>query len=387
MFAALQKLDAYPKTLDDYRIRTHAGALISIFSGIIILLLVISEISFFLTTDVHSQLLVDTTRDQMLTINVDVIFPNIPCAYLSLDVMDVAGGAQFDVQHLIYKKRLNSDGSPIGVEEVAVLEGELETRKKDREDTAALTQKEPGCGSCYGAESADFPCCKTCEDVREAYRRRSWAFTNPSGIAQCVSENWVQKMQEQKNEGCEMYGSLIVSKVAGNFHFAPGKSFQRDHLHMHDLLALQQEEYNVSHRIVRLSFGQEYPGLISPLDGVSKTQVEHGNAMFQYFVKIVPTTYINIDGYEIQTNQFSVTEHLRQTAKESQHPILPGVFFMYDLSPIMVVYTEASPPFAHLLTSLCAIIGGVFTVAGLIDSFVYHGSRELKKKIAIGKAS
>jgi len=103
MFAALQKLDAYPKTLDDYRIRTHAGALstnlvkfvqrytfdcsplvssllVSIFSGIIIVLLVISEISYFMTTDVHSQLLVDTTRDQSLTINVDVIFPNVPCA-------------------------------------------------------------------------------------------------------------------------------------------------------------------------------------------------------------------------------------------------------------------------------------------------------------------
>jgi len=54
--------------------------------------------------------------------------------------MDVAGGSQFDVQHLIYKKRLNSDGSPKGVEEIAVLDGELDARHKDRVDEGALTQ-------------------------------------------------------------------------------------------------------------------------------------------------------------------------------------------------------------------------------------------------------
>jgi hypothetical protein len=45
---------------------------------------------------------------------------------------------------------------------------------------------------------------------------------------------------------------------------------------------------------------------------------------------------------------------------------------MYDLSPIMVKFTEKQRSFAHFLTSVCAIVGGVFTVAGIIDSLVYH---------------
>ena len=33
--------------------------------------------------------------------------------------------------------------------------------------------------SCYGAESEDMPCCTTCEEVREAYRKKGWAISNP----------------------------------------------------------------------------------------------------------------------------------------------------------------------------------------------------------------
>ncbi|XP_054668092.1 endoplasmic reticulum-Golgi intermediate compartment protein 3-like isoform X4 [Grus americana] len=87
------------------------------------------------------------------------------------------------------------------------------------------------CESCYGAESEDIRCCNTCDDVREAYRRRGWAFKNPDSIEQCKREGFSQKMQEQKNEGCQVYGFLEVNKVAGNFHFAPGKSFQQSHVH------------------------------------------------------------------------------------------------------------------------------------------------------------
>lgn len=60
---------------------------------------------------------------------------------------------------------------------------------------------------------------------------------------------------------------------------------------------------------------------------------------------------------------------------------------MYELSPIMVKFTESRKSFAHFLTGVCAIIGGVFTVAGLVDSLIYHSMRSLKKKIELGKAS
>jgi hypothetical protein len=63
----------------------------------------------------------------------------------------------------------------------------------------------------------------------------------------------------------------ICSQVAGNFHIAPGKSFQQSHMHVHDLELFKfAQGFNLSHRIDKLSFGQEYPGLVNPLDGVFK---------------------------------------------------------------------------------------------------------------------
>jgi len=50
--------------------------------------------------------------------------------------------------------------------------------------------------------------------------------------------------------------------------------------------------------------------------------------------KVVPTVY-NARGRQIDTNQFSVTEHF----KKNEGPVggsLPGIFFFYDLSPIKV---------------------------------------------------
>lgn len=64
-------------------------------------------------------------------------------------------------------------------------------------------------------------CCNTCDDVREAYRRRGWAFKNPDTIEQCKREGFSQKMQEQKNEGCQVYGFLEVNKVRDGFSWEP----------------------------------------------------------------------------------------------------------------------------------------------------------------------
>lgn len=46
------------------------------------------------------------------------------------------------------------------------------------------------------------------------------------------------------------------------------------------------------------------------------------------------------------------------------------VFFNYEISPLMVIHRETRQSFAHFLTSTCAIVGGILTMAGLIDSFV-----------------
>lgn len=43
---------------------------------------------------------------------------------------------------------------------------------------------------------------------------------------------------------------------------------------------------------------------------------------------------------------------------------MPSVWFVYDMSPIAVSMTQTRKSIGHLLTRICAVIGGVFAVTG-----------------------
>lgn len=348
------------------------------------LLLFLTELRLFLSPVTETQLIVDTSRGETLKIYLDVTFPSLACSIISLDAMDISGEQHLDVKHDIFKKRLDLTGTAVEQPKQENIGGPQMDKPLQRHG-GRLEHNETYCGSCFGAEQSDEDCCNSCEDVREAYRRKGWAVTNPDHIDQCKREGWLQKIKDEEGEGCNVYGSLEVKKVAGNFHFAPGKSFQQSNMHVHDFLAFQKESFNVSHRVNELSFGPHFPGVVNPLDGAQRVQMTP-TGMYQYFIKVVPTVYKDIRGHKIQSNQFSVTEHFRQIELGTGRS-LPGVFFFYDLSPIKVNFGQTKTSFLHFLTSVCAIVGGVFTVSGIIDSFVYHGHRAIKKKMQIGKFS
>lgn len=62
-----------------------------------------------------------------------------------------------------------------------------------------------------------------------------------------------------------------------------------------------------------------------------------------------------------------------------------GVFFNYDISPMLIINREERKSFTHFLTGVCAIVGGIFTVAGILDGFIYNAEKTLKRKIELGK--
>ncbi|MBA0566418.1 hypothetical protein Golob_011239 [Gossypium lobatum] len=379
----IRNLDAYPKINEDFYSRTLSGGVITVVSSVVMFLLFFSELRLYLHAATETKLVVDTSRGETLRINFDVTFPALACSIVSVDAMDISGEQHLDVKHDIIKKRLDAHGNVIEARPDGI--GAPKIEKPLQRHGGRLEHNETYCGSCYGAEAADDDCCNSCEDVREAYRKKGWALSNPDLIDQCKREGFLQKIKDEEGEGCNIYGFLEVNKVAGNFHFAPGKSFQQSNVHVHDLLAFQKESFNLSHKINRLAFGDYFPGVVNPLDSVHWTQ-EQPSGMYQYFLKVVPTVYTDVSGHTIQSNQFSVTEHFKG-AEVGRLQSLPGVFFFYDLSPIKVTFAEQHVSFLHFLTNVCAIVGGVFTVSGILDSFIYHGQKAIKKKMEIGKFS
>ncbi|KAI9254585.1 endoplasmic reticulum vesicle transporter-domain-containing protein [Phascolomyces articulosus] len=427
MFLRFRQFDAYAKTLDDFRVKTTSGAFVTVISALIILYLVLSELIAYRTPLWQPELVVDKGRKEKMNIQFNVTFPKMPCHMLSIDIMDDSGEHTTGYTHDVYKVRLDPMGIKI----------ESEKAKKLGDDTkgaelALKKQDENECGSCYGAKPiTENKCCNTCDELRQAYAGMGWGMGDLDNFEQCVRENWREKIDTQSNEGCNVHGQLQVNKVRGNFHFAPGQSFQNANMHLHNLQSYLRgsddgHRYDMSHEIHYLKFGPDpsTPGakvtnpaataaVTNALAGTRK-MTDKSSTIYQYFLKIVSTELLPLSGNPIYTNQYSVTQnertlvehagglpgklkhlgwHEREGRKRKGEEKMKinlfclyiGVFFMMDISPMLIIYREERRSFTSFLTGVCAIVGGIFTVAGLFDRVVYRAERALKKKRDLGK--
>jgi hypothetical protein len=184
-----------------------------------------------------------------------------------------------------------------------------------------------------------------------------------------------------------------------------------------------------------LSFGPEDGS--EPLSGNIKivTEKTGTTGLFQYFIKIVPTTYKGKDAFPslvagadslpslydeveessekntVETNRYFFTErfmplmtelledehyeddgskkvavhagysgsHHNEEHHKKQNSVLPGVFFIYEIYPFALEITRNSVPFTHLLIRILATVGGVFTLARWADSVLYSSSSDAKR--------
>ncbi|PGH18630.1 hypothetical protein AJ79_00409 [Helicocarpus griseus UAMH5409] len=422
------RLDAFAKTVEDARIRTRSGGVVTITALLVIFFLIWGEWAEYRRIVVLPELVVDKGRGERMEIHLNMTFPHLPCELLTLDVMDVSGEQQTGVIHGISKVRLSSAAEGGKVLDITALQLHAQT-----DDAKHLDPDY--CGGCYGAPSppnAKKPgCCNTCDEVREAYAAKSWAFGRGDNVEQCEREGYGENLDAQRQEGCRIEGVLRVNKVVGNFHIAPGRSFTNGNIHAHDLDMYYHTPvpHTMAHKIHQLRFGPQLPDDVSsrwkwtdhhhtnPLDETSQLTTDP-RYNFMYFVKVVSTSYLPLgwdaessstihnivgdaplgkhgahlgsDG-SIETHQYSVTSHKRsidggndaaEGHKERLHSQggIPGVFFNYDISPMKVINREArTKTFSGFLTGVCAVIGGTLTVAAAFDRALYEGAVRVKK--------
>ena len=396
----LEAFDLYTKTRTEEAVQSTRGGGLSMIALLLCAALAASEIWAYAIPRTKEHLAVDPVVEDRLRIDFDITFHALPCSEANIDAMDVAGEQQNGLDHDISKTRLSSAGVPLASAYAHRIEA---ARAAAAEAAAATPLPSDYCGPCYGA-GAEGACCNSCDAVRSAYAERGWDVASVTASAeQCAREHRnVPAVESAPGEGCRLAGHMYVNKVAGNFHVAIGDTHARGAGHIHQFNPSHIATYNASHTVHTLSFGEPYPGMRNPLDG-TKRIIAQGSGVFMYYLKVVPTVYdatgaisaafslqagqgggsassaasaagsvIARDAVAhsdtLKTNQFSVLSQYRPSVLMGQRMnVIPGVFFVYDISPFMVTVTRHSTSFLTLVTSLAAILGGVLTLARALD--------------------
>lgn len=184
-----------------------------------------------------------------------------------------------------------------------------------------------------------------------------------------------EKIALPETNGCRFESKFEINKVPGNFHLSTHSA------------NTQPANPDMRHIIHSIQFGEKIGTLVpygsfNPLANRDATAKDALNT-HEYILKIVPSVYESIGGEQRAGYQYTYA-HKEYMAYHHSGRVIPAVWFKYELQPITVKYAEHRQSFYTFLTSICAVVGGTFTVAGIIDSTFFTLS-EMMKKHQLGK--
>ena len=93
----LISLDAFAKTVEDARIKTASGGIITLLCIFVALFLIRNEYIDYTTVIARPELVVDRDINKQLDINLDISFLNLPCDLVSIDLFDESGDLKLDI--------------------------------------------------------------------------------------------------------------------------------------------------------------------------------------------------------------------------------------------------------------------------------------------------
>ena len=193
--------------------------------------------------------------------------------------------------------------------------------------------------------------------------------------------------------GCTLDGTVEVERAAGTIlvqvlHHDPSRVILKN-----GFLAAAGGEartgtrgvagQNVTHTIHDFGFGPPTSGSVgngrNSLAGNKFVSIE-GSGLVKYSLKVVPISHERMYRTEVKTHTYSANVAFVGEAiavKDVTAPTLHlGVEFSYDFNPVMVRYTDTRKSMLEFITSVCAIIGGVHTVSGLLVRGIQGVSRK-----------
>ncbi|KAF8155285.1 endoplasmic reticulum vesicle transporter-domain-containing protein [Mycena galopus ATCC 62051] len=328
--APLAQFDAFPKVPSTYKQRSDQRGFLTLFVGFITFLLMLNDIGEFVFGWPDHEFSVDTKQGSFMKINVDLVVA-MPCSFISVDLRDAVGDRLF-LSSTATSRRGRVPGTPqtIGIRR--------DGTKFDVGQATALKEHT----KMLSARQA------------VAQSRNSRGFFTTLFQWANVEPYFPRYKHEPDAGGCRVSGQVEVKKVTANLHITTLGHGYSSYEHVdHKLM-------NLSHVITEFSFGPYFPDITQPLD--NSLEVTHEPFVaYQYFLHVVPTTYIAPRSAPLHTNQYSVTHYTRVL---SQHSGTPGIFFKFDLDPMSLTIHQRTSTFLQLVIRCVGVIGGVFVCMG-----------------------
>ena len=282
-------------------------------------LLFLNEFINFNTYKTSSRMYVDVNRgEDKLKVNIDINIEHLPCDLLTILTADALGEKTSEINGEIFKSRLDKNGK------------KLDEKKYE---------------------------------VNEV--------------------NYLKVKNEMQNEeGCNLRGFFYVDAVPGSFQITAG-------YHGHTVQQLANDrvlKLNTQHTIKELyfgenkklqiwrKFGRQISKLSYSLNNIKK-KYDPNARIYQYYLKVVPTKFLTYSSEEINNYQYTYSSFGEYGINE-----ISTLYFRYDLSPITVEYKQYKETFLTFFINICAIIGGIFTVTGIIDAIIHKSVLLLMRK-------
>ena len=184
-----------------------------------------------------------------------------------------------------------------------------------------------------------------------------------------MHHSWI----DEEHPGCQLSGHLLLDRAPGNFHIQARSNH-------HDIVPSMTNTSHVVHSLyigdpmaqIRIRDGKanvpvDVKGKITPMDNnVYVTQELH--EAYHHYLKVIST---NVDGLRVGNRDLRVYQIVENSQLAYyRNDIVPEAKFIFDLSPIAVSYRQTSRTWYDYMTSLMAIVGGIFTVVGMMESSI-----------------
>jgi hypothetical protein len=382
--ANLRTFDAFPKTKPTYTTTTSAGGLTTLIIAILCTLLTITELLTWSRGTESHHFTVERGVSHELQLNLDIVLA-MRCADLHVNVQDAA------MDRIMAGDLLKKDDTLFSLYADPSRRGGRNRRSQSPSTPADKLGNSDA--SRLRAEEEDQHVSHVLGHLR----------SNPTKkfLSTPKLHRW------ESADACRIYGSLEGNKVQGDFHItARGHGYMEFGGQQH----LGHESFNFSHHINELSFGPHYPSLLNPLDKTGDTTEAHFHK-FQYYLNIVPTIFTSRrvstpsgaldpallpqpptldmtphtasksgffsgsssseqvthiphpakkDHRSIFTNQYAATSQSREVASNT----IPGIFFKYDIEPILLIVSARNGSLLALLVRLVNVVSGVLVGGG-----------------------